>query len=199
MIRLEKRWYIIAIAGAAAAALLLLQPWQQDNTILVDTSDLDQEALHDSFARDIHTSLYGERGQLEYTVQAESQMTFGTDRTELTRPVIRLFENAIQRWDVSADQGRIIGNSSTVSGIERMELINRVNVIHSDESGFLMRMQTGFLIIEPDTEVLRTNQRVYISGNGFEHQATGLIAELALDRLTFLSDLEGRYYDQQAR
>ncbi len=199
MIRLEKRWYIAAIAGAAAAVVLLLQPWQQDNAILVDTSDLDQETLHDSFARDIHTSLYGESGQLEYTVQAESQMTFGTARTELTRPVIRLFDNAVQRWDVSADQGRILGNSGTVSGIERMELINRVNVVHSDESGFLMRMQTGFLIIEPDAEVLRTNQRVYISGNGFEQQATGVIAELSLDRLTFLSDLEGRYYDQQAR
>jgi LPS export ABC transporter protein LptC len=194
MIRLNRRGYAAATVAVVVGAALLLRPWQQDGPMRVDTSGLDDDTpVHDSFARDIHTSLYNSEGQLQYTVQADSQMTYGNYLTELTAPVIRLFEDAVLRWDVSADRGRILGDSSSASGIEQMELINRVNVVHSDQDGFLLRMQTGYLVIEPDSEILRTNQRVYIDGDGFTQQATGMIADLSLDRLTFLSDLEGRY------
>lgn len=199
MMRLDRRKSIALTLTVMVVSALFYRSMQQDPSTVVDPSVLGDEApLHDSFARNIHTSLYNSEGYLQYTVQADHQMTYGNNLSELTAPVIRLFEDAILHWDISADQGRIHGDSESISGIRQMELINRVNVVRSDRSGFLMRMQTGYLLVEPDREILRTNQRVYIDGDGFALQATGMIADLAQDRLTFLSDLEGRYDDRRS-
>lgn len=199
MMRLDRRKSIALTLTVMVVSALFYRSMQQDPSTVVDPSVLGDEApLHDSFARNIHTSLYNSEGYLQYTVQADHQMTYGNNLSELTAPVIRLFEDAMLHWDISADQGRIHGDSESISGIRQMELINRVNVVRSDRSGFLMRMQTGYLLVEPDSEILRTNQRVYIDGDGFALQATGMIADLAQDRLTFLSDLEGRYDDRRS-
>ena len=60
-----------------------------------------------AYSEGINTILYDAQGNINYTLQAERQVHYNDDSTELEKPFIRLFQDGDTRWNIVAKSGRI--------------------------------------------------------------------------------------------
>ncbi|MDH7944610.1 LPS export ABC transporter periplasmic protein LptC [Pseudohongiella sp. SYSU M77423] len=194
LISLRLKGWLVALAPAVLLAWLM--------TGDLDVSNPDQSSSqvqlpsgeqYEGFGRDIHSRVYNDSGELEYTIGAEAQRLYTDEVTELDYPMIRMFQQGQERWNISAVSGRI--RASSGGDIQELELRDSVQVRHQMGADDAIQVQTAWLIVEPQAERLYTDAQVLINGNRIEQRSMGLRANFSLDSLEFLSDVEGRFTD----
>lgn len=147
-----------------------------------------------AYSEGINTILYDAKGNIDYTLQAERQVHYNDDSTELEKPFIRLFQDGDSRWNIVANSGKISAAETTVNGsLDRIELLGDVQVYSLDEFGNRTLLSTEFLTLNPDSEILETDQPVTLVTSALQQSSIGMIANLKSDEITFLRETRGRY------
>ena len=147
-----------------------------------------------AYSEGINTILYDAEGNINYTLQAERQVHYNDDSTELERPFIRVHQNRDSRWNIVANSGRILASKTTADGIfKRIELNGDVQVYSLDELGNRTVMSTEFLTLNTKLEILETDQQVSIITSALQQSSIGMVAKLRTDEINFLREIRGRY------
>ena len=156
----------------------------------VTNSSLDFNA----YSEGINTILYDSQGNINYTLQAERQVHYNDDSTELEKPFIRLYQDGDSRWNIVANSGRISAAKTTADGtLEKIELLGDVKVYSLDKFGNKILMSSEFLTLNPESEILETDQPVSVVTSALQLSSIGMIAKLRTDEITFLREIRGRY------
>lgn len=147
-----------------------------------------------AFSEGINTALFNARGNLSYTLQAERQIQFDDDTSELSKPLIRLINQNESQWNIVADSGRISAASEVENDETRtIALSGNVEVYSFDEFGNRIQVTTDYLELKPALEIAETDRFVNFQSTTITHSSTGMIANLGADEINFLSDSEGQY------
>lgn len=185
---------LILVPGIIAIALFVginsFDTLGDDAALLPEGPGLDFNA----YSEGINTILYDVDGNINYTLQAQRQVHYNDDTTELESPYIRLYQEGDSEWNIVADSGRI---SSASAGLDsasgRIDLLGNVQVYNLDELGNRTLMSTEFLTLNPDSEILETDQAVSVVTQSLEQSSIGMTANLRLDEILFLREIKGRY------
>lgn len=148
-------------------------------------------AAYESFGDGISTRIYDQNGFLHYTLTADSQQSYANGITELDLPVITIFEQGLERWNISAVSGRIQPGASSQS-IEQLDLDNAVQIRHELGAEDNIQLNTEWLVVRPEDRQLHTQADVQVQGNGIFQRATGMTANYAANQLDFLANVEGQ-------
>ena len=189
-----QRTGLLIVPGIIAVALFLglntFNPLGNNPDTPSTAASLDYNA----YSEGINTILYDVDGKINYTLQAQRQVHYNDDTTELQKPFIRLFQEGDSRWNIVADSGRI-SSSETASNtrVDRIELIGDVQVYSLDDFGNRTLISTEFLTLDPKSEILETDLSVSVVTKALEQSSIGMLANLKTDEITFLREIKGRY------
>lgn len=193
-----RRISIFLIAGVIAVAIYIgvssFHTLSEPDTNEIALSQLN----YDAYAVGINTVLYDASGNINYTLQAERQVHFNDDSTELDKPFIRLFEDGNSRWNIVADSGKVttLLNDPTdvgASSIQTIELSGNVEVYNLDEVGNRMQMVTDYLTVHSHNKTIETDQPVTVVSNSIKILSAGLYADLNQDSVVFKREIQGSY------
>jgi LPS export ABC transporter protein LptC len=153
------------------------------------------EALDfNAYSVGINTVMYDVNGEINYTLQADRQVQYNDDSTELDKPFVRLFQNGESRWNLLADTGVISPESMSDDKETRtIELSGNVEVYSLDGFGNRTVMTTQKLMLNPQLETLMTDQPVRVETSSIHQSAVGMDADLNSDEIVFHRDVRGIY------
>ena len=138
--------------------------------------------------------IYDVNGEINYTLQADRQVQYNDNSTELDKPFVRLFQNGESRWNLLADTGVISPESMANSKEMRtIELSGNVEVYSLDDFGNRTVMTTQKLMLNPQLETLMTDQLVQVVTSSIRQSAVGMDADLKSDEIVFHRDVRGIY------
>ena len=185
---------LIIVPGIIAIALFVginsFDTLSNEADAPITNSSLDFNA----YSEGINTTLYDTQGNINYTLQAESQVHYNDDSTEFEKPFIRLYQDGDSHWSIAANSGRIPAVETTADGaLEKIELLGDVQVYSLDDFGNRTLMSTEFLTLNTQAEILETDQPVSVVTSAFQLSSIGMIAKLRTDEITFLREIRGRY------
>ncbi len=149
-----------------------------------------------AYSEGINTILYDAAGNIDYTLQAQRQIHYNDDTTELEQPFIRLYQDGDSRWNIVAKSGRISsanGEQDSGTSVDRIELRGDVQVFSMDALGNRTLVSSEFLTLNPNTETLETDQAVSVVTQAIEQSSIGMTARLRQDEIVFLREIKGRY------
>lgn len=183
---------VIAIAvyvGVNSVETLTIQPEENLARLQLD---------YDAYADGINTVLYDVTGAINYTLQADHQVHFNDDSTELQKPFIRLYEDGRSRWNIVANSGRISSlqpATPDVAGENRqsIELSGDIEVYSLDELGNRMQMTTDYLTLDPHNKTMETDRLVTVVTNSIQLTSAGMFADLNQDEVVFKREVRGSY------
>ena len=182
----------------AAISLLLITAFAVNYKQLIPSSttqDSNKAALDfNAYSVGINTVIYDVNGEINYTIQADRQVQYNDDSTELDKPFVRLFQNGESRWNLLADTGVISPESMANSKEMRsIELSGNVEVYSLDDFGNRTVMTTQKLMLNPQLETLMTDQPVRVETSTIRQSAVGMDADLNSDEIVFHRDVRGIY------
>jgi len=189
-----QRTGLLIVPGIIAVALFLglntFNPLGNNPDTPSTAASLDYNA----YSEGINTILYDVDGKINYTLQAQRQVHYNDDTTELQKPFIRLFQEGDSRWNIVADSGKI-SSSETASNttVDRIELVGDVRVYSLDSFGNRTLISSEFLTLNPESEILETDLSVSVVTKALEQSSIGMLANLKTDEITFLREIKGRY------
>lgn len=190
---LPGKGWLLALAPAVIVAWLMTDrlgapaPDTPDAQLLIPVGE-----RYEGFGREIRSAIYGEDGLLAYSLSAEAQRLYPDQLTELDAPLIRMYEDNQERWNISAVSGRI--QASSGGDIRQIDLNEAVQVRHRLTENDTVNLTTDWLIIQPEQNRLFTDADVNVRGLRIEQSAAGMTADFSLDSLEFLSDVQGRFF-----
>lgn len=157
---------------------------------------------YDAYSEGINTVLYDTTGAINYTLQADRQVHFNDDSTELDKPFIRLYEGGNSRWNIVANSGRIsplypdtsnATPNTTTASVQTIELSGEVEVYSLDELGNRLQMTTDYLTLNTQDKTLETDRLVTLVTDMMQLTSAGMFADLNLDSVIFKREFRGRY------
>lgn len=189
-----QRTGLLIVSGIIAVALFL---GLNTFNLLGNNPDTPSTAAsldYNAYSEGINTILYDVDGKINYTLQAQRQVHYNDDTTELQKPFIRLFQDGDSRWNIVADSGKI-SSSETASNttVDRIELVGDVRVYSLDDSGNRTLISSEFLTLNPESEILETDLSVSVVTKALEQSSVGMLANLKTNEITFLREIKGRY------
>lgn len=187
----NKRWFLALVPAVVTVWWLTDQLGVAPPPPVSDTI-LAPEESYDGFGRQVRTDIYDEQGMLAYTLTAVEQRLFPGQVTDLDQPLLLAYEEARERWNISANSGRIRATSG--GDIQQLDLQHNVEVRHELAPDDIITLRTDWLTLQPPQQNLYTDTTVHVYGNGIDQTAQGMRADLLINRLEFLSDIQGRYY-----
>ena len=147
-----------------------------------------------AYSEGVNTILYDIEGNISYTLQAERQVHYNDDSTELEKPFIRVHQEHDSHWNIVANSGRILASKTTADGaFKRIELNGDVQVYNLDEFGNRTVISTEFLTLNTESEILETDQQISIITSALQQSSIGMVARLRTDEINFLREIRGRY------
>ena len=147
-----------------------------------------------AYSEGINTALYDAEGNINYTLQADRQVHYNDDSTELEQPLIRVHQGRDLRWNIAANSGKILASKTTGDRpFKRIELNGDVQVTNLDEFGNRTVISTEFLTLNTKLEILETDQKLSIMTSALQQSSVGMVARLRTDEINFLSEIRGRY------
>lgn len=159
---------------------------------IVETAERGAEITYDAYSAGITSVLYNAEGRIDYTLEASEQTHYLDNTTILSNPYVRLYQDSGERWNIAARSGRIHGAADT-DNIERLDLSDEVELFQVNAAGERMTLTTGFISLFPGTETMNTDREVTMTTNALRQTAIGMHVDLRQDKLTFRSQVRGRY------
>lgn len=189
-----RRISLFLIPGLIAIAIFFSLSTFETLTSPPGPEDPLRELDYDGYSEGINTVLYDTLGNINYTLQADKQIHFNDDRTELEKPFIRLFEGGNSRWNIVADSGRISSlYEADDTHVQLIELSGSIEIYGLDELGNRMQLTTEYLKVNPQTRTLDTNDPVTLVTNNLQLTSIGMFADLQQDEVTFKRETKGHY------
>ncbi|NQV68587.1 MAG: LPS export ABC transporter periplasmic protein LptC [Pseudohongiella sp.] len=149
---------------------------------------------YNAYSEGINTVLYDIDGKINYTLQATRQTHYNDETTEFDNPLIKLYESGDSRWNIVANSGKISAlEAESGTSIQIIELAGNVEVHSLDSFGNRMLLSTEYLTLDPQLEILETNDAVTVVTDSLQQSSIGMIGKLKLDEFTFLRDIRGSY------
>lgn len=183
----------------AAASLLLAIVFAANYEQLISNSSTQDSGSaqgldFNAYSVGINTVIYDVNGEINYTLQANRQVQYNDDSTELDKPFVRLFQEGESRWNLVADTGVISAASmSDNKEMRTIELSGNVEVYSLDDFGNRTVMTTQKLMLNPQSETLMTDQPVEVVTSSIRQTAVGMDADLNSDEIIFHRDVRGNY------
>ena len=159
---------------------------------IVETQAPGAEITYDAYSVGINSVLFNAEGHIDYTLEASEQTHYLDSTTVLSNPYVRLYQESGERWNIAARSGRIHGAADS-DNIERLDLSDEVELFQVDAAGERMTLTTGFISLFPGTETMNTDREVTMTTNALRQTAIGMHVDLQQDKLTFRSQVRGRY------
>jgi LPS export ABC transporter protein LptC len=150
------------------------------------------QITYDAYSSGITSILYTAEGHIEYTLEATEQIHYLNNTTLLSNPFVRLYQDSGVRWNILARSGRIHAANDSET-IEQLDLIDEVELFQTDDQGNRITLTTDFISLFPGTETMSTQQEVTMRSDSLLQTALGMHADLRQDKLTFQSQVKGRY------
>ncbi len=185
----------LAILVALYAGRGFLQERRSQGSLVEETS---AAITYDAYSNGVTTVLYDIDGNIEYTLEAEEQIHYLDNSTQLTNPYVRLYQGSGARWNIVARSGRILAAEQS-DRIDQLDLSDEVELFQNDDAGNTMTLSTSFLSLFPNTETMQTDREVLMTTNTLRQTAIGMHADLRQDKLTFLTQVKGRYEVQSSQ
>ena len=185
----------LVVLVALYAGRGLLQERRSQGTQFQETSTA---ITYDSYSNGVNTVLYDIDGNIEYTLEAQEQIHYLDNTTQLTNPYVRLYQGSGARWNIIARSGRILAAEQS-DRIDRLDLSDEVELFRNDDAGNTMTLATSFLSVFPNTETMQTDREVLMTTNTLRQTAIGMHGDLQQDTLTFLKQVKGRYEVQSSQ
>lgn len=156
-----------------------------DSNPLPDTEDLTRNDP-DLYMHDATIKQFSDNGKLHHELSAERFTHFPlTDWTTLVSPNIVLFSDDAIPWAITAQQGRMITNSSFRE--EVVELWGNVLAIKQNPDGSFINIQTEELTVYPERDYAETDKKVYIDDNSGRTTAASMQANFIEGKFSFSS------------
>ncbi|MDP1931489.1 MAG: LPS export ABC transporter periplasmic protein LptC [Gammaproteobacteria bacterium] len=185
-------WRVWMIISLGALAFFIGREVVLDPPISSRATDATTQISYDAYSFGVSSVLYNADGRIEYTLEASEQIHYLDNTTVLTNPFVQLYQDSGARWNIAARSGRILGAAES-DDIVRLDLSNEVELFQIDEQGSSITLTTEFISIYPDTETMDTDHEVTMTTANLRQTALGMRADINQDKLTFLSQVRGRY------
>jgi LPS export ABC transporter protein LptC len=191
---------LIIIAASLLLAIAFAANYEQLITTIPSEDPSNVEAIDfNAYSVGINTVIYDANGEINYTLQANRQVQYNDDSTELDKPFVRLFQDGESQWNVVADTGVISAASiSDNKEMRTIELSGNVEVYSSDDVGNRTVMTTQKLMLNPQLETLKTDQPVVVETSSIRQSAVGMDADLNSDEIVFHRNIRGIYVQPPA-
>ena len=155
------------------------------------------ELAFDGYSEGINTVFYNGNGDVDYTLRANRQFHLKDQSALLEKPLVRFFENGVSTWNIVAESGLIGGNTEDPARLmESIRLSGDVEVHRLDDHGYYTVLSTQLLDIDPNREILETQDTVHMVTASITHAGQGMFADLNHDEIHFHSDNSGHYESQ---
>ena len=129
----------ISIASLFAVALLLVIFGKRHLGYQALSEDSGFKAIEiEAYSEGINSILYDQSGEISYTLRADSQVHYKDGNTRVERPLIRLFQDEVPRWNIVANQGEVVAsitNSSLELEKKNLKLSGNVELLGLDKFG----------------------------------------------------------------
>lgn len=185
---------LIIILGIATAGLFVGISSFNSTADKTNSSVASSGPGFNAYSEGINTIFYDAEGNVNYTLQAEHQVHYNDDSTQLVKPFIRLYQNGDSHWNIVANSGRISATETPADGVlQKIEIRGDVQAYKLDEFGNRTLMSTESLTLSPDTEILETDQAVSFMTPALQQSSIGMLANLKTDEITFLRETRGQH------
>lgn len=179
---------IVIIIGIifCAAALLIWRPFDDADQLEQDTGY--RQIQPDFTATGLIVRVYDEHGELAHQIAAEEMTHYSPiGLTELMTPTYILQLNQGKDiWQVTAEQGSFYADNSLV--LER-----NIKMTSLTAAEFIERIETSYLTIDTEADVVTTEQPVLIIGPDFTARGEGLRADLRAQTVEMIKHVETIY------
>lgn len=164
-----------------------LEPFAQ----LLDTDSPRAQA----YATGVATQRFDQNGKLQNSVKAASQLQIGEDLVLLEEPILVFYESGIEEWTLRSNLGRLrhSAENDAQSANDTLELLGAAELNASEQNDSDLRLSAPTLIVEPQREIVSTDQRVELIDTGITQSAQGFDANLQTDTMRFHSAVRGNY------
>ena len=187
----------ISIASLFAVALLLVIFGQRQLGYRALSEDSEFITIEiEAYSEGINSILYDQSGRISYTLRADSQVHYKDGNTRIERPLIRLFQDEVPRWNIVANEGEVIAsitNSSSELEKKNLKLSGNVELLGLDKFGNRVFITTELLEIDPVSETLRTDHPVEYESTNIKHSSIGMFANLQDEEIIFDKNVRGFY------
>ena len=150
----------------------------------------------EAYSEGINSILYDQNGEISYTLRADNQTHFKDGNTKIEKPLIRLFQNKVPRWNIVANRGELMPSIKYFpSELEKktLKLIGNVELLGLDKFGNRIFITTELLEIDPVSETLKTDRRVEYETTNIQHSSVGMFANLQDEEIVFDRNVRGFY------
>lgn len=150
----------------------------------------------EAYSEGINSILYDQDGSISYTLRADNQIHYKNGDTRIEKPLIRLFQDEIPRWNIIANEGLVfplIMDPSKELQKKNLRLSGNVEILGLDSFGNRMFISTELLEIDPINETLKTDRRVDYESNNIRHSSVGMFANLNEEKIRFEKNVRGFY------
>ena len=150
----------------------------------------------EAYSEGINSILYDQNGEISYTLRADNQTHFKDGNTKIEKPLIRLFQNKVPRWNIVANRGELVPSIKYFpSELEKktLKLIGNVELLGLDKFGNRIFITTELLEIDPVSETLKTDRRVEYETTNIQHSSIGMFANLQDEEIVFDRNVRGFY------
>ena len=164
-----------------------LEPFAQ----LLDTDSPRAQA----YATGVATQRFDQNGKLQNSVKAASQLQIGEDLILLEKPILVFYESGIEEWTLRSNLGRLrhSAENNAQSASDTLELLGAAELNASEQNDSDLRLSAPSLTVEPQREIVSTDQRVELIDTGITQSAQGFDANLQTDTMRFHSAVRGNY------
>jgi len=181
------------IPGLIAIVLfVVISSYEGLSSLLEKDQDLPIANLDfETYSEGINTILYDNDGYVDYTLHAKTQIQFDDDLIEIEKPFIKLYQNGESYWNIVANSGRILPNNQYRERI--LELSGDVEIFGIDDYGNRTKISTEYLKVDPNNEILETDQQVQFIAATLQQSSLGMFANLKTDEIIFHHKIRGSY------
>ena len=166
-----------------------------DDLQVLENSGISSREI-EAYSEGINSILYNENGSISYTLRADNQILYKDGDTRIEKPMIRLFQDSIPRWNIIANEGQVLlvlPKKSSELEKKNLTLSGNVEIQGLDKFGNKIIISTELLEIDPVNEILKTDRRVNYESSNIHHSSVGMFANLSENRISFVKDIRGFY------
>ena len=188
---------IIVIASCWVVMLILdfLGKVKFDDLRFLENSEFAPREI-EAYSEGINSISYNENGSISYTLRANNQTHYKDGDTTIEKPMIRLFQDSIPRWNIIANEGQVLPvlpNKSLELKTKNLTLSGNVEILGLDKFGNRIFITTELLEIDPVNEILKTDHRVNYESTAIRHSSVGMFANLSENKISFEKNVRGFY------
>lgn len=142
----------------------------------------------DFIAESLKSEIYDKLGKLFYVIDAKRMEHYSaTEVTYFELPEYTLYpKNSKNPWIMSANKGTLNKNN-------RVKLEDRVSLKATNNNSLIQEIYGKYLELDLNTNIISSEQSIYIKGRGFTVYGSGLIVDLNTKQMTLKQHVQTTY------